>query len=643
MKKVIFVSLALLLAAAIAGGTFYFNRLRQDSAKASQSVLQTAVVEKGNIIATISTNGNVVLPDQQNLSFGVSGTIKEIKVDNGYTVKKGEVVAILDTISLERAVAQAQANLQAAEISLKKTQNPYKDTDIITAEAAVFSAESSLKAAQKSMDDYMTLYTDTDLRLAEADVRNARLNLESALQDKKLNLRIQGNTVGKSYEQELQSAQTARERARIAYRDIVWRIYKAESLIPDTEYHLHLNPMKMGFIAEEAFDKNVEDAYWTWINADISYQKLVLEKKKNEDTLENNVNKAKDAISKAEQNLANIKEWPKDSEIEARKNQIESAQLAIQKAKANLADIKAGADPLDIELRKNQILQSRISLDTAKDNLDKAILVAPFDGTIFNMTAKLGQEVSGSTTVMQIVNTRRVRIDAFIDEVDIARVREGQESQLTFDALPGLTMPGRVSTVSYIATRQSGVTSFATNIELDLSGRAPQGSASQPGRAGAQTPAKPGQVPRTATAAKTGGSSSTTGGSGNLSKTGQPGQGNITPGQSGGSVSTQGEQRARPVLRDGMTAIVTILTEKREGVLTVPNRAIVTQGRNRIVKVKVGDKIEERTVRAGLTDGSRTEIVSGVEEGELVIVPTPQVRTTPAKVGGSVLPGKMGF
>lgn len=660
MKKVVFISLAVVLAAAIAGGIFYFSVLRDGSAKASQAEIPTAVVERGNLTATISTNGNVTLSEQQKLSFGVSGTIKEVKVENGSVVKKGDIIALLDTISLERAIVQAQANLEAAEINLKKTQNLYKASDIMRAESAVFSARSALKEAQQSLDDYITLYDATDLRLAEADLRNAKLNLETALLDQKLNLRIQGQSVKKSYEQEIQEASVARERARLAYRDLIWRVYKVESLIPDTEYHLKLNPMKMGFIAVEAFDKNVEDAYWNWIDADISYQKLIAEEYKNKQSLQNNVDKAKDAINRAEQKLADIKEWPKASEIEIRKARIESAKQTIDKAEADLADIKAGADPLDIALKQNQIDQNKISLDIAKENLDKAKLLAPFDGVIFNLTAEPNQSVSAGTIVMQIVNPSTMRIDVYIDEVDIARVRGGQEADVTFDALPGIALPGKITNVSYVATKQSGVTNFLTYIGLDMSRpmrERPAGSAG----VGQRSPGTGQQGPRTGQVS----GKAAQGKTGSMAKPGKPAQSKTgsmdKPGKpaqdaavaASGAATSRPEQpagaggtttgRQRPILRDGMTALVTISTEKREGVLVLPNRAIVSQAGNRIVKVKVGDKVEERQVRTGLTDGSKTEIMSGVEEGETVIIAQQQVRTSPAKPGGGLMPGKIGF
>ncbi len=74
-------------------------------------------------------------------------------------------------------------------------------------------------------------------------------------------------------------------------------------------------------------------------------------------------------------------------------------------------------------------------------------------------------------------------------------------------------------------------------------------------------------------------------------------------------------------LRVGMSAEADIIISERSDVLLVPERAIEqdSQG-NPIVYVMVGEEIEERSVVVGITDGFQTEIVSGLEEGEVVVV-----------------------
>ena len=76
-------------------------------------------------------------------------------------------------------------------------------------------------------------------------------------------------------------------------------------------------------------------------------------------------------------------------------------------------------------------------------------------------------------------------------------------------------------------------------------------------------------------------------------------------------------------LKIGMSAIADIIFEERSNVLLVPNRAITqdSQG-NPVVKVMVDEEIEERPVVTGISDGFDTEIVGGLNEGDVVVIET---------------------
>jgi HlyD family secretion protein len=73
-------------------------------------------------------------------------------------------------------------------------------------------------------------------------------------------------------------------------------------------------------------------------------------------------------------------------------------------------------------------------------------------------------------------------------------------------------------------------------------------------------------------------------------------------------------------LRGGMSATADIVIADCSDVLLVPSRAIGedSQG-NPVVKVMVKGKVEERVVVTGMSDGSQTEIISGLDEGEVVV------------------------
>jgi len=74
-------------------------------------------------------------------------------------------------------------------------------------------------------------------------------------------------------------------------------------------------------------------------------------------------------------------------------------------------------------------------------------------------------------------------------------------------------------------------------------------------------------------------------------------------------------------VRIGMSAEADIIIDKRSNVLLVPDRAIEANSQgNPVVKVMVNDQIQERQVVTGISDGLETEIVDGLNEGEIVLV-----------------------
>jgi len=72
-------------------------------------------------------------------------------------------------------------------------------------------------------------------------------------------------------------------------------------------------------------------------------------------------------------------------------------------------------------------------------------------------------------------------------------------------------------------------------------------------------------------------------------------------------------------LRAGMSATADIIIAERSNILLVPDRAIKQDSEgNTIVEVMVNEQIEERIVVTGISDGYQTEILGGLEEGEVV-------------------------
>ncbi|UCD21770.1 MAG: efflux RND transporter periplasmic adaptor subunit, partial [Chloroflexota bacterium] len=79
-------------------------------------------------------------------------------------------------------------------------------------------------------------------------------------------------------------------------------------------------------------------------------------------------------------------------------------------------------------------------------------------------------------------------------------------------------------------------------------------------------------------------------------------------------------------LRDGMSATAEVIIERRDDVLMIPNRAIRGTLENPRVLVLVDEQQEEREITLGLTDGINTEVLSGLDEGEKVVLRSSEER-----------------
>lgn len=80
-------------------------------------------------------------------------------------------------------------------------------------------------------------------------------------------------------------------------------------------------------------------------------------------------------------------------------------------------------------------------------------------------------------------------------------------------------------------------------------------------------------------------------------------------------------------LRPGMYASVQLEVERKENALLLPRAAVVTEKAGTFVLRVVDGKVAKTAVRTGFADGTNVEVVSGVEEGQPVIVSEGRVPT----------------
>jgi len=193
---------------AVLVAVLFFWQQQQAAAQAAAGEIRQETVQRGTILSTVSATGPLVTESQVNLFFGAGGLapVAEVRVALADVVKKGDVLARLDSADLELAVEQARLNLRSAELAVAQLTAPPRPEDLALAEANLRVARAQLfQASQGSRKEQIEI-ARLNLVLAQ--------NALDAINDRVDELIAQGNYAAKA---QLESQQEqARENVRVA-------------------------------------------------------------------------------------------------------------------------------------------------------------------------------------------------------------------------------------------------------------------------------------------------------------------------------------------------------------------------------------------------------------------------------------------
>jgi multidrug efflux pump subunit AcrA (membrane-fusion protein) len=137
---------------------------------------------------------------------------------------------------------------------------------------------------------------------------------------------------------------------------------------------------------------------------------------------------------------------------------VDSAQANLEKAEADYAMWKNGPDPAEIALGESRLENAQAALAAAEATLRDLELVAQHPGTVTELDIKSGEWVSPGVPVIQIADLSRLQIKTTdLNEIDAARVKLGDQVEVTFDALPGVILQGQVVKIAPKSSEGSGV------------------------------------------------------------------------------------------------------------------------------------------------------------------------------------------
>ena len=448
----------------IIGGGYYGYQAIFSKTAPPRYVL--AAAEKGTLIFSVIGSGQVSASNQVDIRAKVSGDVVLVGVKNSQEVKSGTLLAQINSADAVKAVNDAETSLETAKLELDKLLAPLDELTLLQAENSL----TQLKESKQNLeDDFVKAYED-----GFNSVVNSFFDLPGIMAD--LEDIIYGKTINKTQDNVS------------AYADMI-------KYSDDAKVTAYKNSVIGSFVvARAAYDKNFQDyktvgrysdhaAIEAIINATYNTSKAIAEAIRNTDNL---ISFVKDTLAqrgldipkiiathqatvktdtgKMNSILSNL--LGAQRAIESGRETIVKTDRSIREKELSLADLKAGADELAIRAKKIAVQQKQDALSDARQKLVEYFIRAPFDAVAAKVNVKKGDSILSGAAIATVITKQKIA-EITLNEVDVAKIRLGQKTTVTFDAVADLTIAGAVADIDTIGMVSQGVVSYNIKISFD--------------------------------------------------------------------------------------------------------------------------------------------------------------------------------
>jgi HlyD family secretion protein len=610
---------------------------------------QTAKVQRSTIQTTVGASGVVQPLQEVTLNFPSGEIIKTINVTVGQRVKAGDVLGTVDVADLQLALQQQQSNVASAQAKYDSVAAGALPKDIAVAQANVDAARAKYQAtatinpkditvARANLDQAIASYngvvagtvTPQDIANAEANVRSAQAKLDalnagplkadvisaqSKLQQAQQNFdKVKADSANTKQQAEIKWQQSA-DATKSAQRafDIANATYqqaKATNIDPSASGGgttagkgtpaaavPTITPLKLA-----TFKQAADSAYLTEQQAEKTQEanRLAYENAKQDEI--NNVATAQQQVNDAQSAVSKLVAGPTNEDVT-------QAQAAVDQAKASLDKLKNGPTPSDVA-------KAQASIDSARATLND-LLAGP-------KQTDLQQAQAGVDSAQATLND----------------LQAGAKPTDLETALAALDQAKAQRDVAQLKVDQGTVTAPFAGILTQVNGVPGQPSSASTSGASATTTTAPNfdlvddsELHIDVNVSESDAANVKVGQAATITLDSVPGQALQGSVQRVNPVATTTSNvTAFPVrivlapttatVRPGANATVQIVTARVANVLTVPSRAVQTINGQPAVTVLFNGATFLVPVRTGLTDGRNTEITSGLNEGDTVVLPT---------------------
>ncbi len=400
--------------------------------------LNLITVARGDISEQVIVTGNTKAVQDISLAFQTSGRISAVRVSVGDKVVSGEALAELDSSQLQGQLAQARANVDAAQAKLDSLRKGTRPEDIQITETAIAKSRQDLANDYNDvvavLDDAYAKSTDAIQNQITALFTNTdgiNPQLTFAVTDSQIQINAQSGRV-------------------LAGNEL--NAWKNELTVLNSA----VNP------GQGTLDTAMKNGA-AHLTAILNFLNTLMNTLTGSPSLNaTTLTSYKTSVATAESEVSGA-----TTNVNSAAQAIASQKIAVKQEQDQLTLQLAGSTPEDIRAQQATVAQAQANVTVVQAQIDQVVIYSPINGTVTQEDAKVGQIASPNTTLISVISTDNLEIDANVPEVDIGKIAVGNLVSITLDAFPGETFTGRVIKIDPAETVVNGVVDFKVTVDFD--------------------------------------------------------------------------------------------------------------------------------------------------------------------------------
>lgn len=381
-------------------------------------VQRTATVKKGDIQVVVPGSGSIYFPNSKILYSKIGATVTKVNFKEGDTVKAGDVIAEFDATDFQSTISSNTNELQQNQLTASANNKAVENLNIKASLAG--------KVTNITVNEGDKVQAGGPV-LTIADTSKLKVSLTyNAADAKKI-------SVGQSANVNLTSLMQS-VNGTVTYISSEPTITTAGGMVYAVEIQMN-NPgvLTEGMIASAEINTSKGEVSST-NTASLNYVK------------KQTVTSVTGGIVKSISVKENQKVSPGNTLIIMENDDVIRAKQA--------SDLK--------------ISSSQDKINSSAKQLEYYKIISPIDGIITKIYFKVGDTVRSGDQVVDVSDPTQMEFDVPVDELDIAKIAVGQKADITIDALSNTTpVLGKVSKIAVQGTASNGVTTFPVTIRIE--------------------------------------------------------------------------------------------------------------------------------------------------------------------------------